>query len=292
MDNTKKFWNLFKRHRNDEQSAAGKEKERALQAQLGELARNGIAFDLDPSTVSPRQSKFGGRPALPPSWEWPRYTNEYGEERLLPFLLQINCEELAPYDTDNRLPHEGMFYLFYDLADQPWLNGQGVQLLYTPTPAAELTPAEYPEGLADAQRLHEMDLKFSNYPAVPDWDDYNSLLGGDDNASLYTDWDIVEQQAESWGYPAVESDGRMLGYARLIQNGIAELCESRARGDKPESYSPESAREWILLLQLDSVDKPEAELSFGDCGSLYFYIRQSDLNRRDFSHIQFEMQCY
>lgn len=292
MNDTKKFWNLFKRHRDKELSAVGKEKERALQTQLGKLVRNGIAFEFDKGKVLPRQSKFGGRPSLPTSWQWPRYTNEYGEEQFLPFLLQINCEELAPCDTDNLLPHEGMFYLFYDLVNQPWLNGPGAQLLYTPTPAVELTPAEYPDGLADTQRLHEMGVNFSNYPSIPDWDDYNSLLGGDDNASNYTDWDIIEPQLESWGYPTVESDGRLLGYARLIQNGIAELCESRARGDKPESYSPESAREWILLLQLDSVDEPEIEVPFGDCGSLYFYIRQSDLKRRDFSHIQFEMQCY
>lgn len=292
MSDTRKFWNLFRRHRDNEQTAAERDRENTLRTQLEQLARNGIAFVIDKKEVSPRQSKFGGRPALPASWEWPRYSDEYGEEHDLAFLLQINCEELAPYDTDHLLPHEGMFYLFYDLVNQPWLNGPGARLLYTPTPAAELVPAEYPDRLPDSQRLHEMGLKFSNSPAVPDWDDYNSLLGGDDNANLYTDWDIIEKRVESWGYPPVESDGRLLGYARLIQNGIAELCESRERGDKPESYSPESAREWILLLQLDSVDEPEVEVSFGDCGSLYFYIRQSDLKRLDFSHIQFEMQCY
>ena len=81
---------------------------------------------------------------------------------------------------------------------------------------------------------------------------------------------------ESWGYTRRRiGTASLLGYARLIQNGIAELCESRARGDKPESYtSPESAREWVLLLQLDSVDEPEVDVPFGDCGSLYFYIRR------------------
>ena len=83
-----------------------------------------------------------------------------------------------------------------------------------------------------------------------------------------------------------------MSYAQLIQNGIAEVCESRARGDKPESYTTESAREWVLLLQLNCIEEPEVDISFGDCGSLYFYIRRHDLERGDFGQIQFEMQCY
>lgn len=294
MDDTKNFWQrLFKRHRNDNRPSAGSDKERALREQLETLACNGIFFDFDKTgQVSPCQSKFGGRPALPPKWKWPHYTDEYGNEIALPFLLQINCEELAPYDTDNRLPHEGMFYLFYDLINQPWFNSKGAKLLYTPTPAAELTPAEYPDLLAETQRLYEMGLRFSNQPSAPGWDDYYSLMGFDENAYAYTDWDLIEKRLESWGYARPESAGQMLGYAQLIQNGIAEVCESRARGEKPESYTTESAREWVLLLQLNCIEEPEVDISFGDCGSLYFYIRRHDLERGDFGQIQFEMQCY
>lgn len=90
----------------------------------------------------------------------------------------------------------------------------------------------------------------------------------------------------------MESAGRILGYASLIQNGIAEACESRAQEEKQQTYSKESAREWILLLQLNCIEEEEVDIPFGDCGSLYFYIRQRDLERRDFSQIQFELQCY
>ncbi|OUN69397.1 YwqG family protein [Barnesiella sp. An55] len=293
MDDTKSFWNLFRRHRDTRQPSPENDKERSLREQLDTMARNGIFFDFDSKNkISPLQSKFGGQPALPPKWKWPHYTTELGQEMALTFLLQINCEELAPYDTDNLLPHEGMFYLFYDHINQPWLNGKGAKLLYTPTPAAELCVVEFPDDLTDAQRLHEMGLKFYNQRTAPDWDDYYSLTGYDQNAHAYTDWDLIEQRLGSWGYPSVESAGRMLGYASLIQNGIAEACESRARGEKPDSYSTESAREWILLLQLNSIEEPEVDISFGDCGSLYFYIRRHDLEHRDFSQIQFELQCY
>lgn len=292
MDDTKNFWHLFKRHHSNSPSAAETEKEQALKAQIDLMACNGIAFDFDKEKVSPLQSKFGGRPALPPDWEWPRYTNEYGKERAVPFLLQINCEELAPYDTDNLLPHEGMFYLFYDLINQPWRNSEGARLLYTPTPVSQLVATDYPDQPDKHRQLFEMGLKFSNHPSAPDWDDYSMLTGGDENSHAYTDWDFIEKRLDSWGYRHIESAGQLLGYARLIQNGIAEVCESRAQGNKQDSYTTESARKWTLLLQLNCVEEPEIDIPFGDCGSLYFYIRRDDLERRDFSQIQFEMQCY
>lgn len=290
MDNILKFWQRFKQHHSDSQSPSETDKIQILKTQLETAIRNGIFFDFEKEKVSPRQSKFGGRPALPPKWEWPHYTNEYGKRIALTFLLQLNCEELAPYDTDNLLPHEGIFYLFYDLINQPWRNSKGVKLLYTPTPVSELITADFPDRLANAHRLYEMGLKFSNRPTVPHWDDYLSLFGDNDNT--YTDWELIEQHLSNWGYPHIESAGRVLGYASLIQNGIAEACESRARGEKQDSYSIESACEWTLLLQLNCVEEQEVDIPFGDCGSLYFYIRQSDLKRRDFSQIQFELQCY
>ena len=46
----------------------------------------------------------------------------------LTFICQINCEDIAPYDKENRLPHEGMIYFF--AAIDEWLGyesptGQG-----------------------------------------------------------------------------------------------------------------------------------------------------------------------
>lgn len=289
MNNTKNFWQRLKRQQPQE-NLSETEHESFLKKQIQNFVRNGIFFDFEKTSVTPRQSKFGGKPALPKNIEWPRCFNEYDEETPLSFLLQLNCEELAPYDADNLLPHEGMFYLFYDLVDQPWRESDGVQLLYSPTPVSELEPAEFPDDLPDDLRLFEMGLKFTNRDTIPCWEDYIGIFG--DSDSVYSDWNIIERRMGTWGYPHITSAGRILGYASLIQNGIAEACESRAREEMPEKYSSESAREWVLLLQLDCVEEQEVDIPFGDCGSIYFYIRRSDLERRDFSHIQFELQCY
>ncbi len=61
------------------------------------------------------QSKWWGNPDLPPQVEYPTFkVKEDGEEFDYPltFICQIDCEDIAPYDKEGRLPHEGMLYFF------------------------------------------------------------------------------------------------------------------------------------------------------------------------------------
>ena len=64
-------------------------------------------------------SKFGGKPDLPQGVEYPMIviTNEEGEtyEDPMFFVCQIRCEELAPHDPMNLLPHSGMIYVFAEI---------------------------------------------------------------------------------------------------------------------------------------------------------------------------------
>ena len=61
-------------------------------------------------------SKWWGDPDLPENIQYPtvRVTDEEGEsfDYPLTFICQINCEDIAPYDKEGRLPHEGMLYFF------------------------------------------------------------------------------------------------------------------------------------------------------------------------------------
>ena len=43
-----------------------------------------------------------------------KYENEEGEQEEYPltFVCQIDCADIAPYDTEGKLPHEGMLYFF------------------------------------------------------------------------------------------------------------------------------------------------------------------------------------
>ena len=78
-------------------------------------------------------SKWWGDPDMPDQMEYPTIeVTEDGEtyDYPLTFVCQINCEDLAAYDPEGRLPHEGMLYFFAAMDkwlgyDSPTLNGLG-----------------------------------------------------------------------------------------------------------------------------------------------------------------------
>ena len=97
---------------------------------------------------------------------------------------------------------------------------------------------------------------------------------------------------------------KLLGYADIIQSDM--LCECELVGGRglnigrgfPEMTEEEKAQlvrdaqEWILLFQMDTVEKDGFELMFGDCGRIYFYIRKEDLRNRNFENVWLSLQCY
>ena len=78
-------------------------------------------------------SKWWGDPDMPENMQYP--TMEVSEDGQtydypLTFICQINCEDIAPFDKDGKLPHEGMLYFFAAVDDylgyeSPVQNPQG-----------------------------------------------------------------------------------------------------------------------------------------------------------------------
>ena len=54
--------------------------------------------------------------------------------------------------------------------------------------------------------------------------------------------------------------------------------------------SNEELDEWVLLLQLDSYEA--TGMMWGDCGRLFFMMRQADLLSRKFDEAWLVLQCY
>lgn len=68
-------------------------------------------------------SKWWGDPDMPENMQYPTVTAcEDGDtfDYPLTFICQINCEDIAPFDPENKLPHEGMLYFFAALDE--WLG--------------------------------------------------------------------------------------------------------------------------------------------------------------------------
>ncbi len=65
-------------------------------------------------------SKWWGDPDMPENMQYPTMEVTEGGETYdypLTFVCQINCEDIAAYDKDGLLPHEGMLYFFAAVDD-------------------------------------------------------------------------------------------------------------------------------------------------------------------------------
>lgn len=58
------------------------------------------------------ESKFWGDPDMAPDMEYPMLGG-----RPLTFLCQVDCYDIAAFDPQGLLPHEGMLYFFADIDD-------------------------------------------------------------------------------------------------------------------------------------------------------------------------------
>ena len=91
------------------------------------LVRHGIRLlpDLDTGSVAVGASKFGGKPDLPDDILWPKDNVILaGSESLdasesglksMPFIFQLNLEQVRAFDLDDELPREGMLFSFISI---------------------------------------------------------------------------------------------------------------------------------------------------------------------------------
>ena len=134
-------------------------------------------------------SKWWGDPDLPFDMEYPTALAEEDGETFdypLTFICQIDCEDIAPFDPEGKLPHQGMFYVFAGLDeylgyDSPWHNGKGewerkqIVVKYTKTinfetfRAAQLVDDEDQPLTQPALKMH--------FEACPDDEHCTRLLG-------------------------------------------------------------------------------------------------------------------
>lgn len=208
------------------------------------------------------ESKLGGLPELPHGTEWPKSSN--GEP--LSFLAQINLKQINDLSPNNSLPKSGFLYFFYDSKSQPSgdkaSDSEGFKVIYSPLEAEPIDPQAIPEGLEDENIYLPCPLNFSTDFNLPDYESQAiaNLDLSDDELNAYSD--LVGRMIETYGCTGGIS--RLLGHADLI-----------------DSCSMSLAKDWVLLLQLDSHD--EASMLWGNGGRLYFFIEKAALESGDFS---------
>ncbi|MBE6646655.1 MAG: DUF1963 domain-containing protein [Ruminococcaceae bacterium] len=251
------------------------------------------------------RSKFGGKPAVPAGFDWPRFESENydGEKanRPLSFLCQINLEEICAYDKDKMLPEKGLLLFFYEQESMCWgfdPGDAGCSRVYYFEDISQLAQADLPDDMNGEYKVKEYDLSFCAKDSYPSFEEL------DCHSDLDCDWEEYDEAVEERGYDLDFECHKLLGYADLIQSEMLTECERTTRGlycgdhqsyiDTAEDVEEDinkAATDWILLFQMASVEDDDYELMFGDLGNLYFYIRKQDLKERKFDKTWLVLQC-
>lgn len=251
-------------------------------------------------------SKFGGKPYVPADFVWPWYEgNGFDDEiknRPLSFLAQFNLEEITEYDTDHQLPEKGMLYFFYDLETMKWgfdPKDKGSARVFYNENIENLQPMDPPSELGQDWIVPEFKMEFQGRTSLPDYEEAENFLVG-------LDWDQYEEERQMFLTDAEISDegeSKLLGYADTIQGAMLMECEQVTQGiycggmppkvtEQQQEILRKDSMEWTLLFQMSDLEGEDFELIFGDCGSIYFYIRKSELEQKNFDNVWMVLQCF
>lgn len=222
---------------------------------------------------------------------WPRHHG-----RPLSLIAQLDLAEMRAAGGPDWLPAEGRLLFFYDLELSPWgfdpNDAGGAIVRYeTVMSGASGEPDDLPA-----------DGRFETYPVrfVPD-------VSLPSEERLTIDWKTLSAQEQYeleaaveaatpaepahqiGGYPlAVQNDGMELE-CQLVTSGVYTGNAKGYSRSNVEAAKP-SAADWRLLLQLDTDN--DAEMTWGDTGRLYFWIREQDARAGDFSKTWTILQCH
>jgi uncharacterized protein YwqG len=217
------------------------------------------------------------------------------------FLAQIRCEELAGLDSSRLLPQSGILYFFYDFTDQPWgfdpKHRGGAVVLHVDHAAALLRASLPDDAKPDDVSLVPFRARFSVVPSLPSSGSviFQQLSLTDEEWDRYDEfYEAVRQH-----FTSAEPCHQLLGYSNNVQGDMQLECQLVSHGlycgDCSAYESPQRAElepgaaDWRLLLQFDSDD--DLNVMWGDCGMIYFWIREADLRAKRFGESWTILQC-
>lgn len=257
---------------------------------LAKLQQNEIILDIgEKSCEGAGKTHFGGVPDVPPEFKWPAYTDaELGETYSINFLMQLNCADFVEYDKDGLLPKEGLLSFFYDAEGQPWEGKNeedGCIRVFWFEKVGDLVPANVPEDLEEESQFPCLSVNMKTQASYPGWEDYDLIRPNMSKEKRYEYCEALEAVYDDES----EEVSKLLGWANVIQGTMLRDCDEMIyhtiRSDDV------IIEDWQLLLQLSTVEYGDFSLMFGDCGSVYFYIKKEDLADRNFDNVCLVLQC-
>jgi uncharacterized protein YwqG len=211
----------------------------------------------------------------------------------LAFVAQVDLADLASTELRG-LPEDGWLAFFYDAVDQPWgFDPKDAGLHRAVYVRDEAHRRELPTGVAADARFTERRLAASLELTIPAWD--SDVI---ESLSL-TEVEVDAYNALHERLVGGDQIHRILGWPDQVQGDMQLECQLVTNGlyagdatgyDDPRAAElARGASEWRLLFQLDSDD--DAGMMWGDVGRLYWWIREPDLQARNFDATWLVLQC-
>lgn len=237
-------------------------------------------------------SRLGGIPHMPADFAWPVWNG-----KPLAFLAQIDLAEIHAV-LPSFLPATGRLFFFTCQDQDAWgydpQHFGGWRVLYAPGDATTLSEHRAPASLPNTCRffpkavcpqlidvLPEPEkLPPEEFDGERDFDSYHALR--------MLAFDGLKQHHQMFGHPFQVQGGDMDLECQLVSHGIY-LGGPEGYQDPRVADLRAGASEWKLLLQLDSDD--DCGWIWGDSGMLYFWVRESDARRGDFSKVWMMLEC-
>jgi hypothetical protein len=249
----------------------------------------------DESSLPLGASKIGGRPDLPPSIEWATFSIA-NEIVSLPFVAQINLQDVTAYDVEQLLPSMGMLYFFSGPRYHHRSNsGYQGEILFYDGDLSNLERRTSPDDI-DPRPPHE-----SGEPYTPCQITFIPEINLDSEiVTMFEEefpldvpddfmWNDFYKLVEEASYPdkPPRTVHRLLGayfgnvelakiYCQLFANTGKRYGHTNDDYEKAEL----NLEEWQLLLQIDW--DANAHMSWHDAGSIAFFMRPSDLKTKRF----------
>ena len=267
-----------------------------------ELLRPGFHL-REQNEGEPLVGYLGGEPLLPADVAWPRWEG-HGP---LSFIAAVDCGEIPVDELDIPVPNDGMLLFFYyngvgddavQYLDPDSITG-GTRVIYVPEGSADVSQRPVPEGLEAFPRIMLTGELIATAP-----DNENAALVaafGDADADPTADDDYTEFPYTDDGdgfYDALTTfrrdhspHHRVGGYSLPKAGSVAkEASHAVAPGDDDAAKAArrELLSELVMLMQVDSDGR--AAMEWGDTGRLYWLIKRSDLEARDFGKATFTWQ--
>lgn len=225
------------------------------------------------------QSKVGGNPYLPVGKQYPQSVE--GDD--LQLLAQINFAELPEnqhYPKSGILqffinPHDDLYGLNFD--DQKKQDGFRVVFYDKIEQDLALLQSDFPSFAEDdiySPIAGQSAIQFEKAESYIDMNNFDFAQKVTDPYEREDEEEFCDEYSEVFS----ASGHRLGGYPFFTQSD-------------PREYN-ESIQDYILLLQIDTGEAEGIEIMWGDSGVGNFFIHPDDLEKRDFSKVVYNWDCY